>query len=119
VSDIDTAVVDGLKRLTLNGRLEKRTLPCASECPLYTLERLIGIVRRECLDRMLVFGAAHLFFPLMQCTTMSPHAPGIGQGCAPGSGGPALQCHYRHPNLVRAASPLRPDMIFGKDRVLV
>ena len=25
MSDIDTAVVDGLKRLTLNGRLEKRT----------------------------------------------------------------------------------------------
>ncbi len=27
-----------------------------------------------------------------------------------------LRCHCRHPNLVRAAPPLRPDMIFGKDR---
>ena len=29
--------------------------------------------------------------------------------------GATLRCHCRHPNLVRAAPPLRPDMIFGKD----
>jgi len=44
------------------------------------------------------------------------HALGLRQGCAPGSGGPAVRCHCRHPNLVWAAPPLRPDMIFGKDR---
>src|SRR5207247_4611959 len=44
------------------------------------------------------------------------HALGVGQGCAPGTRGPAVRCHCRHPNLVRAAPPIRPDMIFGKDR---
>src|SRR5260221_11667432 len=43
------------------------------------------------------------------------HALGVGQGCAPGSGGPAVRCHCRYPNLGRAAPPIRPDMIFGKD----
>jgi hypothetical protein len=33
-----------------------------------------------------------------------------------GSRGPAVRCHCRHPNLVRAAPPICPDMIFGKDR---
>src|SRR5213083_1276184 len=27
----------------------------------------------------------------------------------------AFRCHCRHPNLVRSAPPIRPDMIFGKD----
>jgi hypothetical protein len=43
------------------------------------VERLIGTVRRECRDRVLIFGEAY-------------------------------------PNLVRAAPPLYPDIIFGKDR---
>ena len=46
-------------------------------------ERLIGTLRRECLDQVVIFGEAHLRRIL--------------------SG--------------RAASRIRPDMIFGKDRV--
>ncbi len=50
---------------------------------------------------------------LQQC---SPHgAPRVGQGCAPGLGGRAVWGHCRHPDLVRVAPPIRPDMIFGKD----
>src|SRR2546425_146561 len=44
------------------------------------------------------------------------HALGVGQGCAPGSGDSAVWCHCRHPNFVRVAPSIRPDMIFGKDK---
>ncbi len=47
---------------------------------------------------------------------ISAHALGFGQGCASRSGRAAFRCYCRHPNLARAAPPLRPDMIFGKDR---
>src|SRR5262249_18570183 len=33
------------------------------------------------------------------------------------SGSAAVRCHCRYPNLVRAAPPLCPDMIFGKDSI--
>jgi hypothetical protein len=33
------------------------------------------------------------------------------------SGDPAIWYHCRYPNLIRAAPSLRPDMIFGKDRL--
>jgi hypothetical protein len=33
-----------------------------------------------------------------------------------GSGGAAVWCYCCHPNLVGAPPPLRPDIIFGKDR---
>ena len=52
---------------------------------------------RECLDRVLVFGEAHL-----------------RQRRAPGSGSSADRRHCRHPDLVWATPPLRPDMIFGR-----
>jgi len=45
-----------------------------------------------------------------------PQALGAGQGCASRSGGPADRCHCSHPNLIRAAPPLRPDIIFGRHR---
>src|SRR5262245_17586476 len=32
------------------------------------------------------------------------------------SGSPAVRRHCCYPNLVRTAPPLRPDMIFGKDK---
>src|SRR5262249_5903649 len=33
----------------------------------------------------------------------------------PGSSGAAERCYCRHPDPVRTAPPLRPDIIFGKD----
>jgi hypothetical protein len=36
------------------------------------------------------------------------------EGCAPRSGSPTDRGHCSHPDLVRAAPPLRPDMIFGR-----
>src|SRR5262245_50079831 len=81
------------------------------------VERLIGTVRRDCLDQMLVFGerTCGKFFLLMQRTTIRSARTWHWTRVRPGSGGAALRCHNRHSNLVRAAPPLRPDMIFGKD----
>src|SRR5206468_364461 len=47
------------------------------------------------------------------------HAPGITERCALASSSPTVRCRYRYPNLVRTASSIRPDMIFGKDTVHV
>jgi hypothetical protein len=58
--------------------------------------------------------AANSFF-LSGVLQRGSHAPGAEQGCAPGSGGAAVRYHCCHPDLVRAAPPLRPDIIFGKD----
>src|SRR5262249_551939 len=59
--------------------------------------------------------AANSFF-LCGVLQSGPYALGLGQRHAAGSGSPAVRRHCRHPNLVRLAPPLRPDMIFGKDR---
>jgi len=40
----------------------------------------------------------------------------LGQRRAPGSGAAAAQYDCSHPDLVRATPPLRPIMIFGKDK---
>jgi transposase InsO family protein len=58
------------------------------------VERLIGTVRRECLDRILIFGEAHLRQILSAYATyyneIRTHL--ALQGRAPGSGGPADRC---------------------------
>jgi hypothetical protein len=45
------------------------------------------------------------------------HALGITERCALASSSPTIWRHWRHSDLGRAASPIRPDMIFGKDRL--
>jgi hypothetical protein len=40
----------------------------------------------------------------------------LGKDAPPGLGGRAVRGHCHHPDLVRVAPPIRPDMIFGKDR---
>jgi hypothetical protein len=42
-------------------------------------------------------------------------APGVGEGHAATTSRPAIWHHHHHNNLVRIASSLRADMIFGKD----
>jgi hypothetical protein len=44
-----------------------------------------------------------------------PHAPSPGQRHARGPHCAEVRQHHRHPDPVRIASPLRADMIFGKD----
>src|SRR5450756_412978 len=40
----------------------------------------------------------------------------ITERCTLASSCPTVWCHCRYSHLGRAASPIRPDMIFGKDR---
>src|SRR5450756_1033706 len=43
----------------------------------------------------------------------------ITERCTLASSSPTVWCHCRYSHLGRAASPIRPDMIFGKDRLLM
>jgi transposase InsO family protein len=56
------------------------------------VERLIGTLRRDCLDHVLIFGEQHLRRVL------------------------TIRDYRCHTNPFRTASSLRADMIFGKDR---
>ena len=62
--------------------------------------------------------AASAFF-LCGVLQSDAHSLGITERCALASSSPTVWCHCRYSDLGRAASPIRPDMIFGKDRCLV
>src|SRR5262249_39335851 len=55
--------------------------------------------------------------PVFVCFVLQrgSHAPGVEQGYAAGAASSAIGRRCWHPNLVGIASPLRPDMIFGRD----
>ena len=82
-------------------------------------ERLIGTLRRECLDQVAIFGEAHLrrilsayaayYNQVRTHLALQKDAPFHRTAQRSGTIG-------RHSDLGRAASPIRPDMIFGKDR---
>ena len=55
-------------------------------------------------------------FRLCGVLQSSAYAPGITERCAFSSNSPTIGHHCRHSDLGRAASPIRPDMIFGKDK---
>jgi transposase InsO family protein len=86
------------------------------------VERLIGTVRRECLDGMLVFGEAHLRQILSSYAAyyneVRTHLA-LGKDAPLGRAVQRTGVHCSHPNLVWAAPPLRPDMIFGRHRVKI
>jgi hypothetical protein len=66
-------------------------------------ERLIGSIRRECVDQIIVLGVAHLRQILRSYARyyngIRTHSPVIEQGCAELSPGSADWCHQfaRHP----------------------
>jgi hypothetical protein len=55
-------------------------------------------------------------FRLCDVLQSSAHALGITERCPLASSRPTIWRHCRHSDLGWAASPIRPDMIFGKDR---
>ena len=79
------------------------------------VERLIGTVRRECLDRMLVLGESHLR-QILSCYAAYYNEVRTHLALGKDAGRAVDRYHRCHPDPVRPASPLRPDMIFGKDR---
>jgi transposase InsO family protein len=80
-------------------------------------ERLIGTLRRECLDQVVIFSEMHLRRILSAYAAYynHTHALGITEGCALASSRPTLWRHCRCSNSGWTAPPIRPDMIFGKD----
>jgi transposase InsO family protein len=81
-------------------------------------ERLIGTVRRECLDHILIFGESQLRRALASYAAYYNQTRtqlALQKRCTLASSNPTVWCHCRYSHLGRAASPIRPDMIFGKD----
>jgi len=81
-------------------------------------ERLIGTVRRDYLDHVLLVGLRHLRGVLTlyaRYYNETRIAFGVGQGRAATMNCPTIGDHPHHTNLVRIASSLRADMILGKD----
>ena len=81
-------------------------------------ERLIGTLRRECLDQMVICGEGHLRQILSAYAAyynQAPYALGITERCAVTSSRPIVWRHRSHSDPGRATSSICPDMIFGKD----
>jgi transposase InsO family protein len=80
-------------------------------------ERLIGSIRRECLDHIVVWGDVYLRRVLAACQLLqpSPAASLIGRGCTEPSAGSALWFDHHYPDPRRLTSPILPDVVFGRD----
>jgi transposase InsO family protein len=80
-------------------------------------ERLIGTLRRECLDHVVVFGEQHLRRVLstyaVYYNQTRPHRS-LQKDAAICRA--AQRSHCRYPDPRRATSSIRPDVISGKDR---
>ena len=81
------------------------------------VERLIGTLRRDCLDHVLIFGEAFTRDSLAICWLLQPdaHAPGTEEGRAATTNCSTNRHHRCHACSRRIASSLRADMIFGRD----
>ena len=84
------------------------------------VERAIGTLRRECLDHVLIFGERHLRWNLtlysLYYNETRTHL-GLEKDAPATTSHPTIWDYHRHTDLVRVASSLRPDMIFGKDSI--
>ena len=80
-------------------------------------ERLIGSIRRECLDHVVVFSERHPPSPaalLHEILQWGPHASIIEQGCTGIARRRSRRAHSLSPNPGRAASPICPDLIYDR-----
>jgi hypothetical protein len=82
------------------------------------IERLIGSIRRECTDHLIVFNEEHLRRILAKFSTYySGWRPYFAwEGCTKQTPDRALWRHCRTCNLGRIASPVRENLVFGSDR---
>ena len=102
------------------GRWGFRDRPISPRSPWQNpyVERLIGTLRRDCLDHILIFDERHLRRVLTSYSLYYNETRthlGLSEGRAATTSRPAIWHHHHHTNLVRIASSLCTDMIFGKD----
>jgi Integrase core domain len=83
------------------------------------VERLIGTLRRDCLDHVLIFGEPNLRRVLtaysIYYNEMRTHL-GLSKDAPLPPGCPAIWAYNHGGNPTRIAPSLRADMIFGNDR---
>ena len=85
-------------------------------------ERLIGTLRCDCLDHILIFGKRHLHRVLTLYSLYyngDAHAFGAEQGRTARTSYSAIGDRHRHASSNWIASSLRADMIFGRDSLLI
>jgi transposase InsO family protein len=80
------------RRLRAMGIRDKPTAP-ASPWQNGFAERLIGSIRRECVDHMIVLGEVHLRWILKSYAHWCQNASVFEQGCTSLSLGTAHRCH--------------------------
>jgi len=82
-------------------------------------ERLIGSVRRECLDHIVVWGEAHLRRVLTAYAKYYNDVwPHLAQGLATASPDREDGRYHQHADPWWITSPLLPDLVFGRDNGL-
>jgi hypothetical protein len=82
-------------------------------------ERLIGSIRRDCLDHVVVFGERylrHLLNILPKILQRGSYAPIAAQGRADSARRPDRRSHAGDASSGGTAPPIRPDLISGRDR---
>jgi Integrase core domain len=82
-------------------------------------ERLIGWIRRECLDHVVVFGERHLRHVLLSYMKISQRDKDafiFGEGCAGLARRQTSRDHSLPPGPGRAAPPIFSDLIYDRHR---
>ena len=109
-----------IRRLRSMGIRDRPTSPRSPWQNGYA-ERLIGSIRRECLDHVIVFSERHLrHLPLSlhEILQWGPHASIPGERCAGLARRRSRRAHSLSPNPGRTASPISPDLIYDRHRCL-
>jgi hypothetical protein len=98
-----------------------RDRPTAPRSPWQNgyVERLIGSIRRECLDHVVVLGEAHLRRIVRAYVTYYNEAPNASlsaQGCSNPSTDPAVRADHVSARPRWPAPPILSDVVSGRDR---
>ena len=83
-------------------------------------ERLVGSIRQECIDHVIVFGERHLpasAAVIPRLLQRDAHTSILEQGCADLARDRGSWSHSRPPDPWWIASPIRADLICDRDRI--